>query len=251
VNPATEDDILDELEASGCVWMREILTFDECSDIGEQLAKALSSSNSSLRNGEQIYGARNLIYVFPEAGKLLELEPIRRICGKILGRDWGIVRGLFFDKPPGSSWSLPWHQDLTIAVENNQLVSPDFKHPTRKAGVDHLEAPEWLLRQMLTLRFHLDDMSADNGPLCVRIGSHRAGKLIEGGTPERDEIQELHCRTGDCLLMRPLLSHSSRLSSTDCLDRRRTIHLELSGTPILPDGLRWHCFLPGASATPK
>jgi Phytanoyl-CoA dioxygenase (PhyH) len=247
VNSNSEVNILDELETSGCVWVREMMSLDECFDVGEQLDRALMNASSTLRNGEQVYGARNLIDIFPEAGRLLEIEAIHRLCHEILGPDWGVVRGLFFDKPPGSSWSLPWHQDLTIAVENNKLVSRDFKHPTCKAGVDHLEAPEWLLRQMLTLRFHLDDMSADNGPLCVRLGSHRAGKLIEGGTPENDELRELHCRAGDCLLMRPLLSHSSRLSRSDCQTRRRIVHLELSAIASLPDGLRWHRFLPAAT----
>ncbi len=240
MNSVCDESILNELEEAGCAWMREIIAHDECRMIGEQLDAALSNAGSSLRSGEQIYGARNLLDVFPAACDLMKIGTITEICCRILGSEWGIVRGLFFDKPPGNSWSLPWHQDRTIAVENNKLVSPDFKHPTHKAGVDHFEAPMWLLRQMLTLRFHLDDMTTHNGPLLVRAGSHRAEKLEQGGTLDRDELRELHCKAGDCLLMRPLLSHSSRVSNRDCQQRRRVIHLELAACPTLPDGLRWY-----------
>ena len=240
VNTICERDILDELDESGYKWLRDSIASEQRNAISEKLEIALSNADSSLRIGELIYGARNLLDVFPSCFDLLKIESVRASCDRVLGSEWGIVRGLFFDKPPGSSWSLPWHQDLTIAVKNNQILSTDFNHPTRKAGVDHLEAPTWLLRRMMTLRFHLDEMSADNGPLLVRSGSHRAGKLIDGGTPDRDEWTELYCNAGDCLLMRPLLSHASRLSSSDCQKRRRVIHLELSNCPILPDGLSWY-----------
>lgn len=243
LNSICEKDILEDLDVAGYAWVRNSIASDQRQAISEQLDNALSIADSSLRNGELVYGARNLLKVFPTCSELLEIEAVRGICNTILGPELGIVRGLFFDKPPGSSWSLPWHQDLTIAVENNQIVSADFIHPTRKAGVDHLEAPTWLLSRMLTLRFHLDAMTADNGPLLVRSGTHRAGKLAQGATPKVDEVIELHCNAGDCLLMRPLLIHSSRLSKTDCQQRRRVIHLELSDCPFLPDGLNWSHYL--------
>src|SRR6266404_493411 len=94
----------------------------------------------------------------------------------VLGPDFGLVRVLFFDKPPGGSWSLPAHKDLTIAVRDNRLPSRHFRNPTRKAGVPHVEAPRELLDKMLTARIHLDDVTAENGPLKVIPGSHRLGK---------------------------------------------------------------------------
>ncbi len=67
VNLVCEESILNELEESGCVWIREILALDQCRIIGEQLDTALKNADSSLRSGEQIYGARNLLDVFPAA----------------------------------------------------------------------------------------------------------------------------------------------------------------------------------------
>jgi hypothetical protein len=44
--------------------------------------------------------------------------------------------------------------------------------------------------------------------------------------------------------MRPLLSHSSGVSSPHTAAHRRIIHLEFAATPGLPDGFAWHDFIP-------
>jgi hypothetical protein len=244
LNSTAEQSILNQLSVYGYTWIPSALSADECVSTGQELDRVLATSTSSLRDGTHIYGARNLLDVFPRALEWVAKPSIAEACEQILGPDWGVVRGLYFDKPPGGSWSLAWHQDLTIAVGDNRISSTEFTHPTRKAGVGHFEAPTWLLKRMLTLRFHLDPMLADNGPLLVQPGSHLAGKLVEGEKPSSDEIRELHCDAGDCLLMRPLLSHSSRLSADDCPNRRRIVHLELTGCKHLPDGIRWHRYIP-------
>ncbi len=91
---------------------------------------------------------------------------------RILGPEAGLVRGLYFDKPPGASWSLPWHRDMTVSVKQHGVIGR-FKKPTTKAGVPHLRAPFELLSTMITARVHLDAMTMRNGPLQVIPGSHR------------------------------------------------------------------------------
>ena len=94
---------------------------------------------------------------------------------------------LYFDKPPGESWALPWHKDLAIAVRDNRLPSDHFARPTTKYGVPHVEAPAWLLERMLTARLHLDEVTDENGPLRVLPGSHRDGK--ESGSGRVNEVR--------------------------------------------------------------
>ena len=107
-----------------------------------------------------------------------------------------------------------------------------------KASVPHVEAPEWLLRRMLTFRIHLDEMNAENGPLCVIPGSHR-----DSHEQPSDQL-ELHAQAGDVLAMRPLLSHSSRMSNPNVAAHRRIIHIELAEDVLLPDGYQWHRYAP-------
>lgn len=233
-----------DLETNGWDWIRSAVSLEACHRLAGLLDSVFAESASTLRHGTNIYGARNLIQICPVSIEWLEEPRVREVCQALLGGECGIVRGLYFDKPPGSSWTLPWHQDLTIAVKDNRLPSSNFSHPTRKAAVDHVEAPTWLLESMLTLRLHLDAMTSENGPLLVRPGTHRQGKLRESQAPASSAVQELHCQAGDCLIMRPLLSHSSRLSDENCMLHRRVVHIELSSVRDLPDKYQWNLFRP-------
>ncbi len=189
----------------------------------------------------QIYGARNLLWNDPEfVEKMLEKTRLWPIVEAILGSSCGLVRVLFFDKPPEQSWALPWHRDRTIAVRDNRLPSAAFGKPTFKVGVPHVEAPEWLLERMLTVRIHLDDMTETNGPLKLIPGSHR-------GSEEQASVTILG-GSGDVLLMRPLVSHCSNRSADGTTQRRRILHLEFASDERLPDGYEWRAFhRPGGS----
>src|SRR5262249_2507786 len=159
--------------------------------------------------------------------------PLPEVLDAVLGPGCGLVRVLFFDKPPEASWALPWHKDLTVAVRDNTLPSAHFGRPTRKAGLPHVEAPAWLLERMLTARVHLDEVTEENGPLRVLPGSHRAGKELNAGAAEPRSIL---AGRGDVLLMRPLLAHASGHSAPGTARHRRILHLEFAGVRELPDG---------------
>src|SRR5262245_11354590 len=155
------------------------------------------------------YAARNVLRLWPAAADVWRRSPLPEVLAHVLGPDFGLVRTLFFDKPPRQTWALPWHKDLTIAVRDHSRRSPHFSRPTRKAGVPHVEAPPEVLENMLTARIHLDDMTEENGPLKVIPGSHRAGKA-----PSKGDVspQAILGNRGDVLLLRPLVEHCSGLS---------------------------------------
>ena len=186
-----------------------------------------------------IYGARNLLQSCPGTARAWLQSPLPEIVREVLGPGFGLVRILYFDKPPEHSWALPWHRDTTIAVQNNRLPTAVFHKPTFKAGIPHVEAPHWLLENMLTLRWHLDDVTEENGPLKVLPGSHTDARSTAGGG--RAPVSILG-RRGDALLMRPLLSHCSNKSSEETSQHRRILHYEFAGVEELPDRYAWHDF---------
>jgi len=137
------------------------------------------------------------------------------------------------------NWKVPWHQDLTIAVKARDVV-PGFAPWTQKAGVWHVQPPIGILEKMVTFRFHLDDADENNGALKVIPGSHRQGRLSAAQIKEiRTANENRVCRVkkGDCLVMSPLLLHSSSAGTNP--KRRRVVHWEYS-IAVLPDGLDWH-----------
>ncbi len=227
------------LERLGFVLIRDLFDAEQTQMLAGKLSIVLQSDKPAvLRSGGSIYGSRDLIGLLPEVCEIPRQPALREFVVAVLGPQAGVVRALYFDKPPERSWSLPWHKDRTIAVQDNRLPTDYFHKPTVKAGVPHVEAPESLLTQMLTLRLHLDAMTAENGPLSVIPGSHIPGS--KSPTPP----VEIHASAGDVLAMRPLISHSSSMPTPGTTQHRRIIHLELAPSLQLPDGYHWRWFQP-------
>ena len=107
-----------------------------------------------------------------------------------------------------------------------------------KAGVVHVQPPVGVLRAMLTVRLHLDDCPAENGPLRIVPGTHRALLNAEevaaaaGAGPWRT----LACGAGAAVVMRPLALHASLASAAP--GHRRVLHVEYAAAE-LPGLPRW------------
>lgn len=187
-----------------------------------------------------VYAARNLIDTIPMVRMFWQAGPLRRMLQSVLGDQFGLVRVLYFDKPPDRTWTLPWHKDTAIAVQDNSLPSTTFSRPTVKAGVPNIVASDEVLRRMLTLRIHLDAVNDENGPLRVVPGSHTSSN---GEGIGAEHSVAIHAAIGDVLAMRPLITHSSGASSPSTKRHRRILHLEFSADPTLPDGVHWHDFV--------
>jgi ectoine hydroxylase-related dioxygenase (phytanoyl-CoA dioxygenase family) len=188
---------------------------------------------------EQVYAIRHLLQQVPAVQELANSPAVRFLVEPVLGPTAFAVQGIFFDKPAGSNWKVPWHQDRSIPVKGRVEI-PGFGPWSVKAGVLHVQPPAQILEQMLIVRLHLDDCGEDNGPLRVIPGSHLSGKLDPTPIEHwRSRGEETVCivAAGGALLMRPLLLHAS--STARIPAHRRVIHLVYAADP-LPDGLAWH-----------
>jgi ectoine hydroxylase-related dioxygenase (phytanoyl-CoA dioxygenase family) len=234
---------ISELEREGFTLIAAALFARQAHDLAAAIERSLAAVADDaivLRNRAGVYGARNILEVCPAARDAWRMPDLIALLRAVLGDGFGLVRGLYFDKPPARSWSLPWHQDLTIAVRDNRRPSRVFSKPTLKAGVPHVEAPVELLRNMLTLRMHLDDVTAENGPLQVLPGTHHA---IHSEPLASSPAITIYARAGDVLAMRPLLFHASGASIDGTVEHRRVLHLEFASSATLPDDYRWHTYL--------
>jgi len=183
------------------------------------------------------YGQRNLLreLIIQE---LARSQEVHRVLTPMLGPNCFAVKGILFNKTQKSNWKVPWHQDLTITVQE-RLEAEGFGPWTIKGGVVNVQPREDVLRGILAIRIHLDANDHQNGPLRVIPGSHKLGRLTAEQIAKWDKSGSVECLVprGGALLMRPLLLHAS----SACLSpkSRRVIHLEYSSED-LPDGLRWH-----------
>lgn len=235
--------LFQKLKSDGFANVHSVFTLAEVDAIVNELTRILVIGRPGvLDQYGKIYAARNILQFWPKFADVWRRSPLPEILGEVLGLRFGLVRVLYFDKPPNQSWSLPWHKDLTIAVRNNRLPSSHFQNPTTKSGVPHVEASQPVLDGMLTIRIHLDDVTEENGPMMVIPGSHLSGKT---SSMDESKRQPVLAQRGDVLLIRPLVEHNSRPAKSGTQNHRRILHLEFASSPDLPDGYEWHDFVAG------
>ena len=137
------------------------------------------------------------------------------------------------------NWSLPLHQDRTIAVET-RLDVEGFGPWSVKAGQLHVQPPQSIIEGMITVRVHLDDVDADNAPLDVLLGNHRKGRLAEDAIATLAETAERFtcmAQRGDVWAYRTAIVHGSgpvRVAGRS----RRVLQVDYS-CETLPAGLTW------------
>jgi phytanoyl-CoA dioxygenase PhyH len=147
-------------------------------------------------------------------------------------------RATLFDKSARGNWLVAWHQDTALPVVA-RVEAPGWGPWTTKAGVLHAIAPADALRRVIALRIHLDDSTADNGPLRVVAGSHLDGVLPDAAIDRcvaSGTVVTCLAERGDVLLMRPLLLHASSKATTAA--PRRVLHVEYATDRSMPGGLR-------------
>jgi hypothetical protein len=159
------------------------------------------------------------------------------LATEILGATAIPFRATLFDKSPSSNWLVVWHQDKALPIQHRHDV-PGWGPWSAKDGITYAHAPAAALELVVALRVHLDDSTAENGPLRVLPGTHKFGVL------EDDAIHQLASDVGpvDCIVplggviaMKPLIVHASSKSRSE--QPRRVLHIEYSTSLALPDGL--------------
>jgi hypothetical protein len=197
--------------------------------------RALESALSGLpadRAGVRLHAVRDLMPFLIRTGQ------IGRIAASILGSECNPVRAILFDKSPATNWSLPWHQDRTIAVKERVEVS-GFGPWTIKNGLLHVEPPYDLLAGMLTVRVHISSVPACNAPLLVAPGSHKLGRIPEreiSSVVNRCGVAACMAEPGDIWLYATPILHASEAAAVP--SRRLVLQIDYA-VGQLPGGLEW------------
>jgi ectoine hydroxylase-related dioxygenase (phytanoyl-CoA dioxygenase family) len=224
-----------QFERKGLHIVKSFVEKDECDLFAAELTPLFEQQNTKKN---KIGGVRNLLRNSSRVSQFAKSAKLLSILEKLCGAWMFPVRAIFFDKTPVANWSVPWHQDLAIAV-TERIETPGFVGWSIKDDILHVHPPQEILESMVTVRLHLDDCSTINGALKVVAGSHQRGKLGAGDISKWTErINPIVCELskGDVLMMRPLLLHAS--SQVINPQHRRVLHIEYA-TQELPNGLKW------------
>jgi hypothetical protein len=225
-----------QFRRDGFVIVPELVAPELCEALATELGSLLAARTDE--SGRRAGGLRNVLRISPRTAGLARSERIVSLVDPLMELRPFPVRAILFDKTGAANWSIPWHQDLAIAVAS-RVETPGFGPWSLKEGVFQVKPPTGILAQLVTVRIHLDDCPADNGALQVIPGSHTAGELAA------DKIEQLVAThspvicpvpRGGALVMRPLLLHASAPARQPT--HRRVLHIEYAGAD-LPNGLEW------------
>ena len=185
---------------------------------------------------EQAFGVRQFLSRVPGVAPALFNDQLRALLRRLLPGGARVIRSLYFDKPPSANWNVNWHQDLTIDVTHREDL-PGFRNWRRVGDRTTVNPPADLLRQMVTVRIHLDECRAANGALRVIASSHQRGVIdMKSWEVNAEEVTVCEVPAGGVMLMKPLTLHASRRTAGK--GRRRVIDLECHAKG-LPGGLNW------------
>ncbi|QDT89076.1 phytanoyl-CoA dioxygenase family protein [Gimesia algae] len=205
-------------------------------DILEEVLDSVVQENFRRRRNGTRYAIRNALLAVPALRPLLEHGALVELARGVLGQTVALVSATLFDKRPAANWFVPPHQDLFVPIAG-ATNDPRWTNWSIKAGVQYVEPPVEMQRELLAVRVHLDACPGVNGALEVVPGSHRE-RLSEESVAEFNEEAFEVCPAGpgEVLLMRPLLVHRSRAAKLPA--RRRVLHVVYSAAE-LPKGLKW------------
>lgn len=219
-----EQDLKDEFERHGRVWLRNAVTEADLSLFDESMV-------NETKAGERLVPSAILDRALSSESSLL--DAIRK-----LDADAQPVRVLAFNKSERANWGVPWHQDRVIAVAGQADVE-GFRNWTKKSGIWHCEPPESVLDRMLFVRLHLDDAAQENGAMEFAVGSHSKG-IIPSGEAEREAVKYqreiCNAKRGDVLVLKMLTLHASKPAKVR--SGRRVLRIDFSSCP-LPPPLSW------------
>jgi ectoine hydroxylase-related dioxygenase (phytanoyl-CoA dioxygenase family) len=164
-------------------------------------------------------------------------ERLLGLAHKILGESAFPFKATLFDKSSTANWLVVWHQDTALPLKQ-QRDMPEWGPWSTKDGLTYAHAPARALSKILALRVHLDDSTADNGPLRVLPGTHVRGVLTDEAIHDLSiKIPPIDCcvAMGGILAMRPLVVHASSKSRTE--SPRRVLHIEYAESATIAYGL--------------
>ncbi|WP_199118755.1 phytanoyl-CoA dioxygenase family protein [Pedobacter sp. ASV28] len=231
----------DQIAENGFAIIEEIYSKEEIDQIVDQIEQA-DQSKMTFRKSTDLFAIRQFLKEVPDSMVPIFNHKLKTLIYGIFGTGYFNVKSIYFDKPSTSNWYVPYHQDLTIAVDRNtDLVG--FSSWTVKQQQFAVQPPLEILKNIFTIRIHLDNTNAENGALKVIPKSHLKN-IYRPETINWTTETEITCnvKAGGIMIMKPLLLHSSERTTNQ--RRRRVIHLEFSDSE-LPSGIEWaeklHC----------
>lgn len=212
------------LNENGYALLSELYSEAELSQISNTIEKAVVVKDE-FEKTKDVFAIRQLVNVVPELAGILFNEQLKLLLSELFEGTCFLTKAIYFDKPSTSNWFVPYHQDLSISVNNKEEGLKAYSNWTFKKGQYGVQPPIHILEDTVTVRIHLDKTDIGNGALRVVSKSHLSGVIRE---KVKTYANEFVCEVerGGIMLMKPLTLHASRRTTNG--QKRRVVHLEFN-----------------------
>jgi hypothetical protein len=231
----TSNTYKDNIENQGFTIINDIFSKEEIQKLIDIIDKSVDNS-PNFRKDNALFAIRNFLNEVPDIQPFIWTNGFKSLINNTLGKNYFLVKAIYFDKPPMSNWLVAWHQDTQISVDRKMDIE-GFSAWSVKQGLPSVQPSQEILDDIYTIRIHLEDCDATNGALKVVPKSHTLGILSDEKVLKLEK-KEVLCavKKGGVLMMKPLLLHASSKSTSP--NNRRVIHLEFCSKE-LHTGLAW------------
>jgi ectoine hydroxylase-related dioxygenase (phytanoyl-CoA dioxygenase family) len=225
----------EKIQETGFAIIDNVFSDTEIENIISTISNA-DTSKETFRKTNDLFAIRQFFKEIPSAIDKVFNDKLKNIISEIFGKNFFVVKSIYFDKPENSNWFVSYHQDLTISVDK-KLELENFGPWTTKQNQFAVQPPLEILQDNFTIRIHLDKTNAENGALKIIPKSHLKG-VYRPETIDWNIEKEIICNVekGGIMIMKPLLLHSSGRTTNN--NKRRVLHIEFSKS-LLPKNLNW------------
>lgn len=224
-----------EISNKGFTIINDVFSEKEINQIINVIG-SIDTSKETFRKSEDLFAIRQFLKEVPESHQFIFNDNVNKIINEIFGNDYFVVKSIYFDKPEKSNWYVSYHQDLTISVDK-KLDLNGYAPWTTKQNQFAVQPPIYYLKNIFTIRIHLDDTDENNGALKVVPNSH-SKEIYRPETIDWNVETEEICSVnkGGIMIMKPLILHGSNRTTNH--QKRRVIHIEFSNME-LPEEINW------------
>ncbi len=224
-----------DISNNGFTIIDNVYSLKEVEQITSKINQA-DPSKDTFRKSIDLFAVRQFLKEIPETVSLIFNENLKQIITELFGKDYFVVKSIYFDKPEQSNWFVSYHQDLTISVDK-KIELTNYGPWTVKQNQFAVHPPIEILQNIYTIRIHLDDTDENNGALKVFPSSHLKN-IYRPETIDWTKESETICKVkqGGVMIMKPLLLHGSNRTTNN--NKRRVIHIEFSNME-LPSQIKW------------
>src|SRR3954467_11130531 len=110
------------LQSDGYTIINDVFTASEITSILDTINN-IDTSGPAFRKTNDLFAIRRFVKEVPDISPLVFNSRLRDIIIQLFGKDYFLVKSIYFDKPEQSNWFVAYHQDLTISVDQKKTCA--------------------------------------------------------------------------------------------------------------------------------